>query len=347
MNSTPSISKDSLFTALRSLKHAKVLIVGDLMLDRYIFGNVDRISPEAPVPVLSTTRENLHLGGAGNVAKNIQALGGAPKLVCTCGTDEESTLLRQTLKMNSLEANLIKDSSRPTTVKTRVIAHTQQIVRIDRESSDPNAPEITDQIITAIKDQLSEISVIIISDYGKGVVTKDLMLQLAAITSESGKNIKILIDPKPINFDLYRSPFLMTPNTKEAAACAGHHGIKETNDIIDTGNTIKERLGVSNLLITLGSQGMAVFTENDTIWHVPAMSQEVFDVTGAGDTVIAMMGLSIASGNSVLISSLLANYAAGIVVGEVGAASASLQQISEVIERWPLPEVKAWNSERI
>ncbi len=337
------LSKELLINGLATLASGRVLIIGDLMLDRYIFGTVERISPEAPVPVVRTDYERLNLGGAGNVAKNIRTLGGSASLLSLCGQDEPAKQLQKLLDAQQINATLLHEASRFTTIKTRVIAQHQQIVRIDQESLERQPDSSASRMIRHIETLYNDASTIIISDYGKGVVTDVFLERILEFAQKAKQTVRILIDPKPTNFNAYRGGFLYTPNAREAMAWSGVAHFADHHDILDAGRIIMEKCACRNLLITLGQQGMCLFLESGEVFHIPAMAQKVFDVTGAGDTVIGVVGLSLAAGNSLLVSCLLANYAAGIVVGEVGAASVERDSISHVIHQWPLPKISRWS----
>lgn len=339
----------------------RVLIVGDVMLDEYLIGDADRISPEAPVPVVRINKERLLVGGAANVARNISSLGGIPQLISICGTGDNSSALKKALTEQNIGYNLIAIEGRPTTIKTRLMARQQQIVRIDREDVSPISSAHLDTIMARLADQIPYHRVLILSDYGKGLVTADFMERLLALCAEQKNPPAIFVDPKTPNFHLYQGVQLLTPNAKETSEGAAlPTSTKE--EILAAGDAIFTKLSCTNLLTTLGAQGMALFTTDtasqptpicsscpnncavptSTVWHVPTMAQRVFDVTGAGDTVIATVALAYASGASLLDSCILANYAAGLVVGHVGAASVTPRELSEVISTLPLPPVCRW-----
>lgn len=342
MSQHPLIEPESLVTALAELQDRKVLILGDIMLDRYIFGSVDRISPEAPVPVVFTNKEQHHLGGAGNVARNIKHIGAEPVLVGICGHDDEAGLVHRNLQQEGIEAVLIEDSSRATTVKTRVIAQSQQVVRIDRETGHACAPSICREVLDAVAAKCDDVSVILVSDYAKGLITSDVISGVREIASQYRGNLPLLVDPKPKNHVLYKDFFLMTPNAGEAAGISKFENLQDTESICNAGIAILQQIHCVNLLITLGAQGMVLFKEDGQVNHIAAMAQSVFDVTGAGDTVIAMLGASTAAGHDLLVSSLLANYAAGLVVGKIGAATVTPEELTTAIRRLNPPVVSSW-----
>lgn len=315
---------------LDQLSQGAVLIIGDIMLDHYLIGDVERISPEAPVPVVNITRESLFLGGAGNVAQNITALGGKAHLVGVRGVDTAGDALLRELETHGITSALIALESRPTTQKTRVLARRQQMLRFDREVADSLAPEESLRLLSAVEQTLPQIGAIIVSDYGKGLVSIDLMRGIHLLIRKSGRAIPILVDPKPQNIDLYQHVTLLTPNTKEAGE-AVHMPTRTREEILAAGLAIMERLHCPHLITTLGSDGMAVFLDEGTVWHIPTTAQKVFDVTGAGDTVIATTALALAAGVPLIDACILANIAAGIVVGQVGTATACREEIARAL----------------
>lgn len=338
----PVISRDLLLKSLDSLADRKVLVVGDVMLDRYVFGTVERISPEAPVPVVRASEERVNLGGAGNVARNIKHLGGSPVLVSVCGVDAEAEMLSNVCNRESIACELIGVPGRQTTVKTRVIAHNQQVVRIDRETTGAIDSATLKALTAAIAAHCADTSVLIISDYAKGTVTPELATSLSLLSAQNPR-LHILVDPKPANIRLYERVFLMTPNAAEAGFASGIGTLDSSEKIIAAGRKVLHDTQSANLLITLGPRGMALFQADGSLQHITAQAQQVFDVTGAGDTVIATLGLAIANDMDLVQSSLLANYAAGIVVGEIGAASATTKALNQAIDRLPLPTMTPWN----
>lgn len=305
---------------LRCITRKRVLIVGDVMLDHYTFGNVTRISPEAPVPVVEVSDEQYLLGGAGNVARNIVALGARATIIGVAGKDRDGETLGDLLTRSAIDTALVRTDHRRTTRKTRIIAQNQQIVRVDREHTGPLDQDIVGALLEIIGEQAKHHDIIIVSDYGKGTVTTTIMNELRAIRANSGDALKILVDPKPQNYDLYHDVDILTPNTKEAGEGAGmpcHWPLGPGK----VGRALFARLHCRHLLITLGAQGMALFEGPDKASHIPTYARKVFDVTGAGDTVIATLALAMAAGAPLLDAAVLANHAAGIVVGQVGAAT--------------------------
>ncbi len=327
--------------SVASLAGKRVLVVGDVMLDAYLMGDAERISPEAPVPVVRVESERHLLGGAGNVARNIVALGGVATLAGTVGSDAAAEKIRQLLDEEGIRSALVTLPQRPTTVKTRVMARRQQMLRLDQENSSDFSQQELDMILPVIASELGQHDVVILSDYSKGLVTSLFMTELHSLLRALPHPVHLLVDPKPSNVDLYSGAFIMTPNTKETGECAGLP-VRNREEILAAGRTILARTGCPHLLTTLGADGMALFRSPDEVWHVPTMAQDVFDVTGAGDTVIGTLGLGLAAGLDLLEACVLANYAAGLVVAQVGAAVASPDTLVEALGRLPAPHVSRW-----
>ncbi len=304
--------------ALGKFSKARVLVIGDLILDHFVWGKVERISPEAPVPVVEVEKESKLLGGAANVAHNIRALGGQVELCGFIGDDKEGEELLEMLKEKGigLEGILI-NNHRPTTVKTRVIAGVQQIVRFDREKRIPLSSEEEDRIKDVLRRIWKEVDCVLVSDYGKGVLTKGIMEEIRDLKRKSEK--KVIVDPKIGNFHLYKGMTIMTPNTREAEAAA-NRAISDLETLRTAGRLIMKRFSLEALIITRGEAGMALFMPKRPPVLIPTVAREVYDVTGAGDTVAAVLGLALASGFDYLESAILSNCAAGVVVGKLGTA---------------------------
>ncbi len=299
----------------------KILVIGDLMLDRYIWGNVERISPEAPVPVVEVTKESVTLGGASNVANNISALDGHAYIIGVVGKDNKAKLMEKLLKEKNITPLLVEDENRPTTEKIRILAVSQQLLRIDRENKDKLSKDTEQKILEKIKSIIDDIDAVIVSDYGKGVITKSVMDYLIS----TGK--MVFVDPKPSNFRLYKHITIMTPNKKEAYESI--NAPKET-PLIEVGKEIMRQLEIDKLLITLGAEGMALFLGNE-VTKISTKAKKVFDVTGAGDTVIATLTMAKVAGGTWKESTCLANYAAGYVVGEIGTATVDRRTLLSLI----------------
>ncbi len=320
----------TLLSYLERFKDAPVLVVGDIMLDHFIWGRVTRISPEAPVPVVDIKNESIMLGGAANVLGNIISLGGKARICGVVGADYMGKRLVRELKGRGVDTGgVVVEAGRPTTVKTRVIAHSQQVVRFDREGKDGVSPDTERRIIGYAKDNGRALSGIIISDYAKGVVTKSLVGALIGVAS--ARRIPVVVDPKVAHFDFYKGVTALTPNNLEASQASGID-IADEGSLALAGRTILKRLGCEAVLITRGEQGMSLFVKGKRPVHIPTVAKEVYDVTGAGDTVIAVFTLALASGAEMREAAVIANHAAGIVVGEVGTATVAMEQLKNVIK---------------
>jgi rfaE bifunctional protein kinase chain/domain len=298
----------------------RILVVGDIVLDHYIWGKVSRISPEAPVPVVNVTRENLLLGGATNVVHNIHDLGGSVSVCGVIGRDDAGSQVIQLLRAKGITTDgLIEDPGRPTTIKTRIIAHSQQVVRFDRESKDRIGKDAHRMVFKYIKARIAQgLDGIVLSDYCKGMVTSDLVRDIVPLARKNG--VIVSVDPKVSHFGMYRGVTILTPNTNEASI-GSKIDIENEDSLLRAGNLLLKRLKCAAVLITRGEQGMSLFEQGRKVIHIPTVAREVFDVTGAGDTVIGALTLAMASGASMADAARIANYAAGIVVGIVGTAT--------------------------
>jgi len=308
-----------------------VVVLGDVMLDEFIWGDVSRISPEAPVPVVEIRRESTHLGGAANVLANLVALGARACVIGVVGDDDAAAKVRAELRKQSpMQTNdlLITDHSRPSTIKTRIIAHSQMVVRADRERRTPVDGQTEDAIIAAARAALANADALVISDYDKGVVTPRV---LSEVLPAAYQRMPVLIDPKIRNFSFYRPATLITPNHHEALRMTN---TEEDSDagLRVAGQKIREQLSCDAVLITRGDRGMILLEGKNDPVQVSTAAREVYDVTGAGDTVIATLGAALACGASMTDAALLANHAAGIVVGKVGTATATINEVLDSIE---------------
>ena len=328
-----------------SFSGARVLVVGDCMLDHYLVGTVNRISPEAPVPVVKVSSEHLMLGGAGNVATNILRLGGKPYLVSVSGEDDNAQNLDLLIQHEQVEATIIRSEDRPTTIKTRVIAQNQQMMRIDKEFEGGVDSGVLDLLLESLAELLPQYEVVILSDYGKGVITGQFLERFRALCSQQARPPKVLVDPKIKNFPLYQQAYCITPNTSEARQASGMLEFSSRHDILMGGLAIFKKCKCEHLLITLGPNGMALFEAPNRVLHIPTVARRVYDVTGAGDTVIAVLALALAAGIALRDAAILANYAAGVVVAEVGAATCSPSDLRKAIAMLPEPQVEPWLSE--
>jgi len=302
-----------------------VLVIGDLLLDQYIWGDVSRISPEAPVPVVWVKKEDYMPGGACNVANNIASLGADVSLVGVVGNDPYGVLLKDKLKERKIGINgIIEDRDRPTSQKTRVIAHHQQVVRIDRERIDVVKNSVIRKMIDHVRKNIDNVDGVIIEDYGKGVITPELLRAVVPLARRKGKIVAV--DPKENHFLYYKGVSVITPNHHEAAKAVGFP-LNDMNDISKAGTMLLKKLKTENILITLGEKGMMLFEKDKKPRRIPTLAQEVFDVSGAGDTVIGTYTLAMTAGCSSMMASHIANCAAGIVVGKVGAAVVSVNEL--------------------
>ncbi len=303
----------------------EILVIGDIMLDRYIWGSVNRISPEAPVPVVRFNRETALLGGAGNVASNIVSLGGKATCFSVVGDDVMGKEIIKKLKeIGADDEGIILDVSRNTTVKTRIIAHSQQVVRIDREVDRPISKKIEETIIQKVVKRLSDSRCIIISDYDKGVITKKLLNIILAEAMKS--KVFTAIDPKLNHFQHYKPATIITPNLWEASRATAIE-FKNEGNILNAGRKILVQNRCCSVLITMGERGMLLFEKGQKPLTIETAAKEVYDVTGAGDTVISAIALSLASGASLREASIIANHAAGIVVGKIGTATVHSKEL--------------------
>ena len=308
----------------------RILVLGDLMLDEFIWGRVRRISPEAPVPVVEVERHTLALGGAGNVVSNLVALGAVAAPLGVVGDDASAERLRAAFKEIGVNTDsLVIDSSRPTTLKTRILAHNQQVVRADRESRAPVADGIQDKIVERFCIEIESADAVVVSDYNKGLLAPRVLAR--ALTAASARGLTVCLDPKLRNFAFYEPVTVITPNNQEAAEAAGI-AIEDELSLIEAGRRILESINCRGVLVTRGEEGMTLFTDGGEVTHIPTTAREVYDVTGAGDTVIATLALALASSASLAEGAMLANHAAGVVVGKLGTATLSREELMETFQ---------------
>jgi len=323
------LDKNELLRYIEKFPRAQILVIGDIILDEYIWGKVSRISPEAPVPVVEIREETRMLGGAANVISNLASLGAKPFLCGVIGKDRAGDEILGMIKEKGLETDsILVDKDRPTSIKTRVIAHDQQVVRFDKESRKPIDKEGLERILDYVSHSVHNIDVILISDYGKGVVSRELIQGLRSIAQE--KNIPIAVDPKVGNFHCYEGVDILTPNSDEASSYC-RFLIEDNESLIEAGRMLMEELSCASVLITRGKDGMTLFQKNSHITHIPAVAKQVYDVTGAGDTVIATLAMGIASGMDLVSSAIVANFAGGIVVGKVGTSTVTPDELRSAI----------------
>jgi D-beta-D-heptose 7-phosphate kinase/D-beta-D-heptose 1-phosphate adenosyltransferase len=303
---------------LKKFADAKVLVIGDVMLDRYWWGNVSRISPEAPVPVVSMKKTSILAGGAANVAANIAGLGAEVRLIGITGEDEEAEIFPEILLQAGIsDFNLFPVKDRKTTIKTRIIAHNQQIVRVDRETSEPLTKKEIEKIFKRIRTFFESADVLLISDYAKGFLTEEFCTRLITLANEKDKII--LVDPKGRDYSKYKGATILTPNQRETAEACGLADDSQ-NSAENAGKLLLEKLSLEALLITQGEKGMTLLQKKKKTSHLKATARKVYDVTGAGDTVIATMAVALAVGLSFQEAAEIANFAAGLVVEKVGTA---------------------------
>jgi len=302
----------------------EVLVIGDIMLDKHIWGNVQRLNPEAPALLIDVTHENYAPGGAANTAKNIASLGGKVSVLGVIGEDDAGKQLKQELEKRNVNIEyIISQQDIPTIQKVRAYAQHQQLLRFDYEKKNAVSQESSDTFKDILRSALPKTDIVVVSDYAKGVVKREIMESLKRY------NKKVILDPKPSNKDAYTRVYLMTPNAKEACELAGADYLSKP-DYEDIGNLLKNQYQ-SNILITRGSKGMQLFSESKQSFQIPTMAKDVYDVTGAGDTVVAVLAMSIAKGYSLEESATLANAAAGVVVGKLGAACISIDELNDAL----------------
>lgn len=315
---------------LHRFADARLLIVGDVMLDHYIWGHVDRISPEAPVPVVAVSNESVHLGGAANVAQNAVSLGGKVELCGIIGRDDfGGRILRELKRLKIRTDGILIDRDRPTTKKTRVIAHSQQVVRFDREERLEVSERVRNSLLEFIARKIRHVDGVVISDYAKGVITAELMKEVIGLAQQH--RIRVIVDPKVSHMPYYQGVQVITPNTSEAITAAGLEQAS-TNDLSRAGRILLNRMGCEAVLITRGEHGMSLFEIDGRITHIPTVARGVYDVTGAGDTVIATLALGLCAGAGMREAAILANYAAGIVVGIVGTSTVPKARLLQYLQ---------------
>lgn len=335
---TQQLSSTRVFELLELASRARILVVGDVMLDHFLYGKVGRISPEAPVPVVEFDRESYIPGGAGNVARNLADLQVETELMGAVGQDEPARLLHAVLKHDRIgSAGLLQCKNRPTSIKTRIIAHRQQMVRVDRESRYSIDPSTTARLLHQLERGLKTADAVIFCDYAKGVITQPLLDKAKALCRKRG--VWLSVDPKPGHHLDLSAVSLLTPNRKEAFELAGitdeADGQPPLQDrpLLRVAEKLHKQLRPALLLITLGDQGMLLCQRNEKPFHIPTVAREVFDVSGAGDTVIASFTLAIAAGASPIEAAIFSNYAAGIVVGKLGTATVRPEELLQSVRR--------------
>ncbi len=324
-----------LFQAVSRFDKTRILVIGDVIVDQFIWGTVNRISPEAPVPVVNVNREEFLLGGSANVLKNIYSLGGTGALCGVIGSDQMGEQLVSLVQSLASPVDGLVRGERPTTVKTRVVAQGQQVVRFDREQTGVPGRETLEALTSYLEDHLRDFDAIIISDYSKGMVNESLMIRLhqlrRAILADEGRALPLIVDPKPENIHRFVGATVITPNNLEASRMSGME-IRDEQQLSAAARYIRDEIDCEAVLITRGESGMALLQSNDELVTIPTMAKEVYDVTGAGDTVVATLALGLAAGCSMKDAAVLANHAAGIVVGKVGTASVSIEELQTALK---------------
>jgi len=322
---------------LQSLSSARILVIGDVMLDHFVWGNVRRISPEAPVPVVEVVREDLFPGGAANVARNLAAFTSHSFIMGRVGSDSAAQQLRGLLETEGVSTDtLVVHDTLPTISKTRIAARQQQIVRVDRETLAPLSDGELAEVERIVRARLPELDALIIEDYGKGFITQPLVSMLTRLAQEANK--LITVDPSPRNPLDWRGASLVKPNRLEAFAAAGiddrHNAGHAAQDpqLLEVGKRLLDKWQVPHVLVTLGEQGMIIFSADAPPHHIPTRAREVYDVSGAGDTAIALLTLALASGMNLHDAAEVANHASGIVVGKLGTATLTPAELLEAFK---------------
>jgi rfaE bifunctional protein kinase chain/domain len=320
-----AVDYEKMVKIVQDFKKKRILILGDLMLDKYIWGDVTRISPEAPVPIVEVNKDTSCLGGAGNVSHNLESLSAFPILVGVIGEDNEGLWIKKNVSFNG---GIFIDQARPTTVKTRIIAHHQQVVRVDWEKKTPVSSQIEEKISKFIQQEKYEG--ILISDYNKGTLTPSLVKEVLSFAQK--KKIPVFVDPKVENFFLFSSVTLITPNHFEAEKIV-HHACRTDSQVAKAGEEILSRISATYIILKRGEQGMSVLERGQKSLHIPTIAKEVYDVTGAGDTVIACATLALLAGASIQEAAVLSNAAAGIVVGKIGTATVTPSELLSSLKK--------------
>lgn len=325
------MDREAALGTIERLSGRRILVAGDVMLDRYLWGVVSRISPEAPVPVVDVRSETYRLGGAANVARNVLSLGGAPVLVGVVGPDEAAAKLAlQMAEAGVSHEDMVVDDSRKTTVKTRIVAHDQQVVRADEETRHEITGEPLERMRHGIMAKIESCDAVIISDYAKGALPREMVEE--TIRGARSLGIPVCVDPQDSRMDFYKEATVITPNSKQAAAGYGTVNIDDGN-ISEVGRGLLKRLGCDGVLITRGSRGMSLFEKSGSETHLEALAKKVYDVTGAGDTVVSVFAMALAAGAELAQAAYLSNHAAGIVVGELGTACVTRDDLAASLER--------------
>ena len=328
----PSVSRERLVQLLDSARGKRIAVIGDAMLDVYLSGDVDRVSPEAPVPVVRVRERRHALGGAANVAQNVVAIGATCELVAAVGADAGADVLRALLDELGVGSNSLVTVDRSTTQKTRIVARSQQLLRVDEEEDSDVAGTDMRKVLDAVRQAVSTADAVVLEDYNKGVLVTPVIR--AAIDEGLARHLPIVVDPKFKNFFAYRGATVFKPNRRELEAALGAAVDVDHPDAVPA---TLQRLGVQHILLTLGDRGMALFSSDGEVARVPTVAREVYDVVGAGDTVTAYLASMLAAGASVLEAAIIANVAAGIEVSKLGAVSVTAAEVLDFAERSALP----------
>lgn len=334
-------NKERLQHLVRGFPGARIGVLGDFMLDEYVWGRVTRISPEAPVPIVEVSGESTALGGAGNVVMNIRALGGLPIPFGVVGDDDEGRKIVELMKDNMImgRENVFVDPERPTTVKKRIVAHNQHVVRLDRESRSPLSESLRARILASLHSEAGRLSALIVSDYNKGAVSRPFFDQVFTVCQTSG--LPVFLDPKAFDLGKLGPVMAVTPNRIEAEKYSGV-AITNAETVERAGQALLAHTGAQHILVTRGEHGMTLFSARGPAIHLETGARQVYDVTGAGDTVVATLALAVAAGATLPEAADLANLGAGIVVGKVGTAVVTQEElISALNGNWPLDETEA------
>lgn len=328
LSTVPSIPTRKLTQYFQRFSRARILVLGDLILDHFVWGKVHRVSPEAPVPVVHVDSESYRMGGAANVYHNIMTLGGQAELCGVVGADQVGKQFLGDIRRSAqYSPGIFIDPDRPTIKKTRVIAHNQQIVRFDVEQCHNISSKLRQKIIRHVAARLPKVSCLVISDYAKGLITGELMEAIQILAHRNGT--PIVVDPKVEHMEFYEGVTIITPNHLEAKQAAGFHPSQDI-PIDQIGIALLKRLGCQAVVVTRGEEGMSIFEQTGQSWTIPAVARQVYDVTGAGDTVVSTLALALSAKAPLPDAAVLANQAAGIVVGMVGTATVTRAQLQEV-----------------
>jgi len=328
-----SKEKKRLLEILKSFPKARVLVIGDFMLDRFVWGSVKRISPEAPVPVVNVQKESYMPGGALNVSNNIRTLNGIVYPCGVVGRDLEGRMLVKLMRKEGIETGgvLYAEDGRPTSLKTRIIAHSQQVVRFDRETAGDISKQSLSNILKFFRQKIKSTDVVIIEDYGKGVIQPALLNVIVMLAKKLKK--PVIVDPKEKHFSYYRGVTAITPNRAEAYGAIENGRDPKKMTVNEVGKKLLTQFKLESVLMTLGEDGMALFERGGNVTHIPTAAREVYDVSGAGDTVIAVFSLALAVGADLKEAAVISNLAAGIVVGKLGTATVTQDEIERALNQ--------------